>query len=243
MFTGGTMKKWAFILCIFVLCYTAWTQQKYALVIGNSNYTRLSRLANPINDANDMTDALQSLGFIFDKILDGDLDKMENTVIRLKNYLSVSKNSYDFLFFAGHGVQSNGMNYLIPVSASIRSENSLRERSLSVQRLLDKLNDWWRSGSRGLTVISNQPADSIVVYDTSASSIPQDGTGSNRLFTSHLLKNLKTSDLIEATQYYTILHYVIMKFVFIHSGLSSLKFIYLDLNRVYVFSKRQGGEK
>jgi hypothetical protein len=54
---------------------------------------------------------------------------------------------------------------------------------------------WARSGIRGLTVISNQPADSIVVYATSTGSVAQDGTGRNGLFTSCLLKNLKTPGL------------------------------------------------
>ena len=54
---------------------------------------------------------------------------------------------------------------------------------------------WKRSGSRGLTVVSNQPADSIIVYATSAGSIAADGTGRNGLFTSQLLNNLKTPGL------------------------------------------------
>jgi len=185
--------------------------QKFALVIGNGNYTGLSRLANPVNDANDMAVALQSLGFAVDKVLDGNLDQIENAVMRLKNRLSVSKNSYGFFFYAGHGVQSNGVNYLIPVGANIPTENSLRDRAVSVQWALNELNDagnelnvvvldacrdnpfsWARSGSRGLSVISNQPADSIIVYATSAGSTAADGTGRNGLFTSQLLKNITT---------------------------------------------------
>jgi hypothetical protein len=134
--------------------------------------------------------------------------------MRLKNRLSVSKNSYGFLFYAGHGVQSGGVNYLIPVGASIPSENSLRDRAVSVQCALNELNDagnelnvvvldacrdnpfgWARGGSRGLTVIANQPADSIIVYATSAGSTAADGSGRNGLFTSHLLNNLKTPGL------------------------------------------------
>jgi hypothetical protein len=237
------MKIWAPILCIFILYHTAWTQQKYTLVIGNSNYIGLSKLANLVNDDNDITAAIQSLGFTVDKVHDGDDDRMENAVMRLKSCLLISKNSYGFLFYAGHGVQADEMSYLIPVGANIRSENSLRMRSVSVQWLLGELNYWGRSGSRELTVIFNQPADSIVVYATSDGSIAQDGTGSNKFFTSHLLKILKTPGLIEATQYNNILQYINTNFVSIHSGLSSLKFKYFDLNRVYVFSKRQRGEK
>jgi len=207
------MKK-LFVVLFFLAAALSFAQQKYALVIGNGNYTGLSRLANPVNDANDMTAALQGLGFTVDKVLDGNLDQIENAIIRLKNRLSVSKNSYGFFFYAGHGVQSNGVNYLIPVGASISTENSLRDRAVSVQWALSELNDagndlnvvvldacrdnpfaWARSGSRGLSVISNQPADSIVVYATSAGSTAADGTGRNGLFTAQLFKNIATPGL------------------------------------------------
>ena len=188
------------------------TPQKYALVIGNGAYgSGLPRLNNPVNDANDMAAVLQSLGFTVDKIIDGDRVQIQNAIMRLKNRLSVSRNAYGFFFYAGHGVQSDGTNYLIPVGADIPSANYLSDRAVSVQAMLGELNDagnelnivvldacrdnpfsWARSGSRGLTVVSNQPADSIIVYATSAGSTASDGTGRNGLFTEQLLKNLRT---------------------------------------------------
>lgn len=207
-------KRTVFLVILFLPVSFLYAQQKYALVIGNGNYTGISRLNNPVNDANDMEAALRDLGFTVDKVLNGNLTDMENAIIRLKNRLSVTQNSYGFLFYAGHGVQSNGVNYLIPVGVNIPSESFLRERSVSVQAMLDELNEagntlnivvldacrdnpfsWARSGSRGLTVLSNQPADSIIVYATSAGSTASDGTGRNGLFTSHLLNNLKTPGL------------------------------------------------
>jgi uncharacterized caspase-like protein len=207
------VKKIVFLLaflCIGSSYSLLWAQQKYALVIGNGDYTGISKLNNPVNDANDMTAVLQELGFTVDKVVDGSLSQMEGAVTRLKNRLSVSRNSYGFLFYAGHGVQSNGANYLIPVNASIPSENYLRERTLSVQTMLDEINDagnvlnvvvldacrdnpfgWNRSGSRGLVMVQNQPADSILVYATAAGSTAADGAGRNGLFTGHLLNNLK----------------------------------------------------
>jgi len=211
------MKKIAvFIIMMFFLAMGVFSQQKFALVIGNGAYTGsgMSKLANPVNDANDVSAALQGLGFTVDKILDANLDQMESAIVRLKNRLSVSNSSYGFFFYAGHGVQSGGVNYLIPVGSNIPSENFLRERAVSVQSMLDELNDagnalnvivldacrdnpftWKRSGTRGLTVVGNQPADSIIVYATSAGSTAADGTGRNGLFTTHLLNNLKTPGL------------------------------------------------
>ena len=184
---------------------------KFALVIGNGAYTNISRLANPVNDAVDMTAVLTELGFTVETILEGSLSQMENAVMRLRSRLSSSSDAQGFFFYAGHGVQSGGVNYLIPAGARIPSENFLRERAVSVQSMLAELNDagnelniivldacrdnpfsWARSGSRGLTVVSNQPADSIIVYATSAGSTAPDGTARNGLFTSQLLKHLNT---------------------------------------------------
>jgi len=211
------MKKIYIILFFLITATATFGQQKFALVIGNGNYINTTKLNNPVNDANDMAVALQGLGFTVDKVLNGTQDQMVNAIMRLKNRLSVSKDSYGFLFYAGHGIQSNGENYLIPVDANIPSENFLRNRTVSVQEMLDELNDagnnfnvvvldacrdnpfsWRRSGSRGLTIVAQQPADSIIVYATSAGSTAADGTDRNGLFTSHLLKNLKPD--IEVTE-------------------------------------------
>ena len=205
-----------FLLLTFIPAFL-WAQQgipKYALVIGNASYTDLGALKNPHNDADDMTAALEGLGFNVEKVLDASLTQMENAVIRLKNRLSDSKNSYGFFFYAGHGVQSNGVNYLIPVGANVPSENYLRERALSVQSMLLELNDagnelnvvvldccrdnpfsWTRGGTRGLSVVSFQPADSIIVYAASEGMPAADGEGRNGLFTEHLLDNIKTPGL------------------------------------------------
>ncbi|WP_461256864.1 SUMF1/EgtB/PvdO family nonheme iron enzyme [Treponema sp. R80B11-R83G3] len=206
------MKKIAVLITLaFFLTAGLFAQQKYALVIGNGAYTNITKLNNPVNDANDMATALQGLGFTVEKVLNGNLSQMENGIVNLKKRLKGSKNSYGFFFYAGHGVQSNGENYLIPVDANIQSESFLRRQSISVQEMLDELNNagndlnvvvldacrdnpfaWKRSGSRGLQVVGNQPADSIIVYATSAGSTASDGTGRNGLFTGHLLERLKT---------------------------------------------------
>jgi hypothetical protein len=188
--------------------------QKFALVIGNGAYTNLSRLANPVNDAEDVAATLEGLGFTVDKLLNATLEEMVDAVIRLRNRLSVTSDSYGFFFYAGHGVQSGGENYLIPVNAIIPTESFLRNRALSVQEMLDEINNarnelniivldacrdnpfgWARSGSRGLEMVSRQPADSIIVYATSAGQVASDGTGRNGLFTAELLNNLGDPNL------------------------------------------------
>jgi len=206
------MKKFAFFIVLaFFLMTGLFAQQKFALVIGNGAYANITKLNNPVNDANDMAAVLQGLGFTVEKVLNGNLTQMENGIVNLKKKLKGSKDSYGFFFYAGHGVQSNGENYLIPVDANISSESFLRRQSISVQEMLDELNDagnelnvvvldacrdnpfpWKRSSSRGLQVVGNQPADSIIVFATSAGSTASDGNGKNGLFTSHLLERIKT---------------------------------------------------
>ena len=206
-------KKWCFLLFFlfpaFLFAQQGLNSSKFALVIGNGDYANVSKLRNPVNDANDMASVLRELGFSVEVLLDADLHQMEGAVSRLRNSLHSSRNSYGFFFYAGHGVQSNGENYLLPVNANIITESFLRDRTVSVQALLDELNDagnelnivvldacrdnpfsWKRSGNRGLAMVSHQPADSIVVYATSAGSTAADGEGRNGLFTTQLLNNM-----------------------------------------------------
>jgi hypothetical protein len=202
------------ILFVLLPLLTLSAQQKYALVIGNGAYTGITRLNNPVNDATDISAALRGLGFTVDQVTNAGRVQMEEVVTRLKNRLGAARSSYGFFYYAGHGVQSGGENYLIPVDANIPSEAYLRDRTVPMQAVLDELNaagnalnivvldacrdnpfGWRRSGSRGLQVVSNQPAHSIIVYATSAGSTAADGMGRNGLFTTHLLNNLKKPGL------------------------------------------------
>ena len=209
------MKKALLLFVVLLIAPVLFAQQKYALVIGNANYTGISRLNNPINDANGMETALRNLGFTVEKVLDGNLEQMERAVQNLSRRLGASRNSYGFFFYAGHGVQANGENYLIPREAgNILNETHLRQRAVSLQFVLDSMSEagnelnmivldacrdnpfgWSRSGSRGLTVVSQAPSGSIVMYATGANSVADDGTGQNGLFTGQLLNNLRTQGL------------------------------------------------
>ena len=208
------MKKALVFILILSIGSVLFAQQKFALVIGNSRYTGISSLANPENDANDMEAALRALGFTVTKVLNGSRAQMETAMVNFKQRLNASANTYGFFFYAGHGIQSNGENYLIPVDADIPSENALRDRAVSLQWILAELNDarnelnivvldscrdnpfsWSRSGTRGLTVVNRAPPGSIIFYATSDGRPAADGTGRNGLFTSSLLNSLRIPDL------------------------------------------------
>ena len=214
------MKKIWFLFCILVsIClpvvpgFSQEKEPRVALVIGNGNYIALGKLANPGNDAADMAAALKGLGFSVTLLQDADLRSMEQGIVRFGNALSASSSSVGFFFYAGHGVQSNGINYLIPASAEIPSEAFLNTKAVALQAVLDTLQQagnrlnvvvldacrdnpfsWSRSGTRGLSVVSAQPPGSIIAYATSAGSVAADGTGRNGIFTGELLKNLKKPD-------------------------------------------------
>ena len=153
-------------------------QQKYALVIGNGDYSNFGSLRNPMNDANDIAETLEGLGFSVERILNGNLQQMENAVLSLRSRLAAANGSapdndvYGFFYYAGHGVQMEGQNFLIPVDANIPDRYFLRDRAMSLQVVLDLLNDagntlnmvvldacrdfpaaWSRSLNRGLAVI------------------------------------------------------------------------------------------
>jgi len=159
------------------------TGPRYALVIGNGNYRELGKLKNPKNDATDMAEALRKLNFDVELLIDADLVSMENGVNRLGAKLATSPKSMGFFFYAGHGVQSNGVNYLIPSDAYISDEVYLRTKALAVQSILDSFQGarnelnvivldacrdnpfgWARTGTRGLSVVGSQPTGSIIVY-------------------------------------------------------------------------------
>ena len=205
------MKKFKITVIIFLLAFYVSAQEKFALVIGNSNYTNFDKLNNPANDAVDMKNALESLGFHVVHLSDSNLNRMKAGVTDLKEKLSVARYSYGFFYFAGHGVQSSGENYLIPVDANIQNVNMLPQLTLPVEFVLSELEgagnelnvivmDTCRdlpsafkpSASRGLTVVTHQPSGSIIVYATKSGRTALDGSGRNGLFTSQLLRHIVT---------------------------------------------------
>ncbi len=106
--------------------------ERFALIIGNSDYADLGSLENPRNDAEDMADVLEAMGFSVDRVINADLIQMEEAVAQFKNRLSNDSDSIGLFYYAGHGVQSAGQNYLIPSQARIPTESYLKHRGFSV---------------------------------------------------------------------------------------------------------------
>ena len=186
-------------------------EERYALVIGNGAY-KAAPLKNPSKDARDMAALLKSLGFNVTLKVDAGLKDMEEAVREFGT--SLRRGGVGLFYFAGHGVQVGGNNYLVPVDAKIQSESDVRFECVDAGRVLGKMEDagnslnivildacrnnpfsrGFRSMDRGLAEM-RAPTGSIIAYATAPGSVASDGTGENGIYTKYLLKNMRTPGL------------------------------------------------
>jgi uncharacterized caspase-like protein len=107
-------------LILALLSSAALAEKRVALVIGNSAYQHTAALTNPHNDATDMTAALRKLGFQFAEGFDLDKAAFDRKVREFADMLSGAKAGV--FFYAGHGLQVAGVNYLVPVDAKLSTD-------------------------------------------------------------------------------------------------------------------------
>ena len=182
---------------------------RYALVIGNSGYRYMGHLNNPTNDARDMAAALDGLGFKVTRLINASNREMERAVWRFGQ--QIENGGVGLFYYAGHGVQVNGRNYLLPVDARVESESDIRFESLDVGRVLGKMADAgnrlnivildacrdnpfarsFRSVESGLARM-NAPKGAIIAYATAPGMKAADGDGRNGVFTRYLLRHIRT---------------------------------------------------
>jgi hypothetical protein len=113
--------------------------QRLALVIGNNNYRHVSRLVNATADAGAIADALERTGFQVSRGMDLDERGFKQT---LRNFRAeIRPGDEVVLFYAGHGVQLGGANYLLPVDIRSENEDQVRDESMPLQRMLDDFAD------------------------------------------------------------------------------------------------------
>jgi hypothetical protein len=181
---------------------------RVALVIGNSNYS-MSPLVNPVNDARAMSEVLRKLGFDVVTLLDASYPDMVKEVRRFGDR-SRGGGGVALFYFAGHGIQMGGINYLIPVGADIRKEHEVKYNTLNMNQVLDEMelsnnrvnivvldacrnNPFarsFRSISKGLAHI-DAPSGTLITFATAPGSVASDGTGSNGLYTEEILKYIQ----------------------------------------------------
>ncbi len=112
---------------------------KRALVIGNANYSVLPTLENTVNDANDIAIQLEKLGFEVDLLLDASHLDMQRGVSAFSSKLD--SDTISLVYYAGHGVQEQGVNYLIPATANIQQSWQLKSSTMSLDTILNALDD------------------------------------------------------------------------------------------------------
>ena len=207
------------IACLLLLVFAAsaaHAERRVALVIGNSGYANVAELKNPYNDAKGMSDKLTDLGFDVVTGLDLSLRDMRQTV---REFIKKLDNADLALFFyAGHGIQVNGENYLVPVDAELSTHLDLDFEALPANLVLNAMEQstkvnlvfldacrnnplaenlarsmGTRSGSvgRGLAKIGSG-VGSLISFATQPGNVALDGDGKNSPFTTALLKHLGT---------------------------------------------------
>jgi uncharacterized caspase-like protein len=184
------------------------SEERVALVIGNADYS-FSPLTNPKNDAVGMADLLTEAGFKVSKNLNVDRVALKAAVEQFGKQLRNPGVKFAIFYYAGHGVQLDWRNYLIPVDAKVRSAEDVKAQSVDVSELLrfmdeakdksflvildacrdDPFGSAYKASSKGLSQFDG-PVGSLLAYSTSPGNVAMDGSGNNGLYTSHLLREL-----------------------------------------------------
>ncbi|MHC6203410.1 caspase family protein [Breznakiellaceae bacterium SP9] len=138
------INRWCFLLLALALVPFAGlaAQQKYALIIGNNNYpASIGALKNPISDASAVAAKLRTLGFRVDLQTNTSLEQMSEAIEQHRRNLSANRDNEGFFWYAGHGVQVDNSNYLLPVDAKVSSASSLKFSSYPADQLLATLEE------------------------------------------------------------------------------------------------------
>lgn len=209
---------WLFAL-VTLLADPATAERRVALVIGNSAYAKVPTLANPTNDAGAIEALLKKAGF--DKVVRADnlgAVQMRRVVRDFSD--DVRDADIAVVFYAGHGMEMNGTNYLIPVDAALERDIDVADEAVSLERInqvlepakrlrliiLDACRDnpfarsirrtlASRSIGRGLAPVEVATTDTLIAFAAKAGSTAADGEAANSPYTSALVVHLATPGL------------------------------------------------
>ncbi len=186
-------------------------EKRVALIFGNSAYSSVP-LKNAANDADDIAARLRLLGFEVWLHKDAKQREMKQIIRDFGQYIKEEK-AVGLFFYAGHGLQAEGRNYLIPVDADIKKEQDIEFEAVDLGRLFVELeyaenpmnivildacrdNPYKKEfGDRfkahtGFTQIQNSPVNTMVAFSTAPGAVASDGAGKNGLYTQELLRTL-----------------------------------------------------
>jgi tetratricopeptide (TPR) repeat protein len=194
-------------------------EKRYALIIGNSAYPKaIGQLKNPVNDATDFAKELENSNFEVQLLTNATYGQMRAAMLKFKEKVDAGDRdkTVSLFYYAGHGLQRDDENYLVPVDAMIEFEDDIARYCFPVQRMV--LSNMERSNSRMNIVIldacRNNPfpalnrslgeeglgemrraRGSFIAYATAPGSVASDGTGRNGLYTQELLKAVRKPGL------------------------------------------------
>mgnify|MGYP002214504873 CR=1 FL=1 len=186
---------------------------RQALVIGNSAYTSAGMLRNPVNDARAISNTLSGLGFAVTTITNADQREMEQSIRDFGKQLRDRK-GVGLFYYAGHGMQFDGENYLLPVDINPSTEMDVRYDAVPLGKMLGQMQNAgnrinvvvidacrnnpfarsFRTFNPGLAQVT-APEGTFISFATAPGKIAADGDGRNGLFTSKLLQHLRTPGL------------------------------------------------
>ncbi|CAD5292657.1 Caspase domain-containing protein [Bosea sp. 62] len=192
-------------------------ERRVALIVGVGGYRNVPALANPPNDARDLGAVLDRLGFETETLVDPDRLALEAGVRRLGQRARGADAA--FFFFAGHGLEASGRNWLLPAPAEIRSDRDLRFEALDLDSVLEQLDGAARlsilvldacrdnpfrkrlqASGRGAPAASglgqaSATVGTLLAFATAPGTVADDGRGRNSPFTTALLKRIETPGL------------------------------------------------
>jgi TPR repeat protein len=191
-------------------------ERRVALVIGNGAYQNTAPLANPPHDAGLIGETLTQLGFSLvggAPLIDADKGQMEQAIREFGR--QIQNGAIGLFYYSGHGIQVNGTNYLIPVTANIASDVDVKYELVDVGYVLDEMthagnrlnivildacrnNPFARKGTRAVSSGLGQvlaPAGTVIGYATQPDNVAADGAGANSPYTSALAQALRQPGL------------------------------------------------
>jgi TPR repeat protein len=196
------------LVAVALAASAAGAETRFALVIGNGAYRNVPALANPPNDARDIAAALKSLGFNVTLKVDLDLAAMQRAIDEFA--LESAGADVSLFYYAGHGFQLSGRNYLIPVGAGLRQVGDIASRTVALDAVLAELgqgkgshlvfldacrnNPFAGAGvgpAAGLARVGKLPGF-FITFATQPDNVAFDGSGRNSPFATALLGRLST---------------------------------------------------
>lgn len=188
---------------------------RVALVIGNAAYKNIPALGNSTNDAKSMAVVLRKLGFSVVEVVDGNKDQMSKAIDQMQVQLK-GKQAVGMLYYAGHGLQLDWHNYMVPVDAKLNQASDVPKQTIDIENVIDVFKNSMtrmniivldacrdnpfsgKASGKGLAQL-DAPPGTYLAFATSPGNVAEDGDESsgNGLFTQFLLKELQKPARIE----------------------------------------------